>query len=710
MFRKLASISTGRRRTIFGVWALVFVLGIVGAGQVFARLASDITSSSESEAARAERILAAHEDEGIDVVAIVDDFDQADVKKRASIEAAVRDVAALDGVARVVDPTDEGGESLTTDDGRAIAILVSLESDLGEARYERTVAAAEERLTAIDPTSVLVTGESLMDEEMGMQAESDLQKGELMSLPIVLIVLAIIFGGIVGAGMPLIVALSSVSGALLVLLGLTFVTDVSVFAVNVITMLGLGLAIDYSLLLINRFREERARGGSPEIAIERSLVTAGRTILFSGLTVAVALTGLMFFNDPTLRSLAYGGMAVVALAIVSSITLLPALLSKCGHRLKAPHLRPGEHGFLYRLSRFVQRRAVVIVVLVAVALVGLATPFLHINYGAAGVEALPRSSEARQVSEIWKERFEGGTPEPIVAVTQEPPRAWDVEGFVDTVEAFEGVKYAEVGDLGDATSIEIVFEQPTHSRAAKELVERVRALDVDTQLLVGGETAELIDYGDEVAGRLPFALGWIALATFMLLFLMTGSVVVPVKAIVMNLLSLTASFGILVWGFQDGNLAELLNFDASGVTDIVVPILVFVFAFGLSMDYEVFLLSRIKEDYDATHDNDHAVAVGLQRTGRTVTQAAILIVVVFAGFATGGFVPIKALGAGMAVAVILDATIVRMLLLPATMKLLGDRNWWAPTPLRRIHARFGLREHARPRAVGDVRTTIQEAS
>jgi RND superfamily putative drug exporter len=496
----------------------------------------------------------------------------------------------------------------------------------------------------------------------------------------------------------------AVAGALLILLGVSEFADISAYSVNVVTMLGLGLAVDYSLLVISRFREERAAGLELPEAIERTLATAGRTVAFSGLTVAASLCGLLAFAEPFLRSLAWGGIGVVLVAMVAAVTLVPALLGLWGRRIR-PGRRGGpqsDHGVFYRLSRLVQGYAPVIVVLVAALLIVLALPFRHARLENSGLESLARSSESRQLFETVADRFQGGGTDPVVVVVESAPGSPLVADYLRRIEGLPGVTRVEArqGTPPQLTVLDVVPEGPSEGPVATGLVERVRALERPVAAGVTGSAAFLVDYRDSLTARLPYALGVIGLATFALLFLMTGSVVVPVKAIVMNVLSLGASFGALVWVFQDGHLSGLLGFDSPGMVDITIPVLIFVFAFGLSMDYEVFLLSRIKEAWDQTGDNDLAVALGLQRSGRIVTSAAALIVVVFLGFAAGELLTIKEVGLGMAIAVVLDATVVRMLLVPATMKLMGRWNWWAPPALRRLHHRYGLVEHPPPERPG----------
>jgi RND superfamily putative drug exporter len=710
VFAGLGRFVYRRRLAVALAWVVVLAVGLGFGSEVFSRLGTGSGLRDDSESVVVADLLSRLGGGGAELTGLVDGRDAADPALRAEVSTAVADLEAVEGVRRVVAPWRDGseeppgGESLIARDGRAIRLRVELEQDLDERVHAQAVRRVEERLRAIDAPRVLVGGEDSANEEFQDQAQEDLERGERLALPVLLLLLLLVFRGFVAAVTPLLVAVVAVAGALLILLGVSEVADISVYSVNVITMLGLGLAVDYSLLVISRFREERAAGLEPPAAIERTLATAGRTVAFSGLTVAAALCGLLAFAEPFLRSLAWGGIGVVLVAMVAAVTLVPALLGIWGGRIRPGRAGRSDQGLFYRLSRVVQRAAPAIVVAVAVVLVLLAVPFRHARLENSGLEALPASSESRQLFEAVDQRFEGGGTDPIVLLVETDPRSPLVAQYLRGVEALPGVRSVRPreGIPPVLTVVDVVPDGTSQGPVATGLVERIRGLERPVPVGVTGAAAFLVDYRDSLLARLPWALGLIGLATFVLLFLMTGSVVVPVKAIVMNVLSLGASFGALVWVFQDGHLSGLLGFDPPGMVDITVPVLIFVFAFGLSMDYEVFLLSRIKEAWDQTGDNDRAVALGLQRTGRIVTSAATLIVVVFLGFAAGELLTIKEVGLGMAIAVILDATVVRMLLVPATMKLMGRWNWWAPPPMRRLHQRFGLLEEVPvPAAPGD---------
>jgi RND superfamily putative drug exporter len=697
VFGSIGRFTYRRRLVVALAWVVVLVVGLVIGPRVFSHLGGGGGLRDDAESVVAYQQLARVSDSGSEVSAIVDGRDVRDPWLRASVAAAVRDLRALPQVRRVVDPlaTPAAGTRAPASpvssprvatDGRAVLLRVELRNDLPEGSYRDAVEAIRARLRAVDAPRVLLGGEDA-GQEFREQAERDLKRGETVALPVVVVLLLLIFRGIVALLLPLVVALVAIAGALLILLGVAQVSDLSSYSVNVVTMAGLGLAVDYSLLLVSRFREERAAGLAPPEAIERTLASAGRTVAFSGLTVAVSLAGLLVFAEPFLRSLAWSGIGVVLVAVAAALTLIPALLGLWGRRIGLSRQGRSDRGLFYRQSRLVQRSAVVLVPLLVAGLVLLALPFGHARLENSGPETLPRSSPARQYLETLRDRFPGRGTDPIIVVGEIDPRSPGARAFVARVQALPGVLSVapHPGVPAVVTVLDVVPDGSSEGPVATRLVRDIRGLERPVAVLVTGSAAFLVDYRDSLASRLPLALALIGVATMLLLFVMTGSVVVPLKAIVMNMLSLSASFGALVWVFQEGHLAGVLGFEPAGMVDITVPVLVFVFAFGLSMDYEVFLLSRIKEAWDETGDNDHAVALGLQRTGRIVTSAALLIVVVFLGFAAGELLTIKEIGVGMAIAIVLDATVVRTLLVPATMTLMGRWNWWAPARLRRLH-------------------------
>jgi RND superfamily putative drug exporter len=668
-------------------------------------------------------------DFGTRITAIVDGYDVRDPRLRKAVEDARADLKRIPGVGRVADPYAVPLPALVAEDRRALAVAVDLSSDPDDfVAGEDPIPAIERRLRAIaddlDGVDVTLGGSYLLQNEVNAQTERDTQLGEAIALPATLIAMIFVFGGLVAAGVPFLGALVSISGGLLTLYGFSFVLDIEPSVLSVTTVLGLGLAIDYSLLMVSRFREERAAGLDPPDAIARTSAIAGRTILFSGLTVAISICGLFVFPDDIFRSIAAAGLGVAVVAVSAALTLTPALLGMFAKRVTPRGQKKHDHwgpsgrereaqtshdGPFARLARAVQRRPIPVALGAAALLIAAGIPFLNANFQNSAAPLLPVDFESRQYAEITADRFAGQAAPPVAVVYEGD--AGTLQRWADRWADERGVD--RVGSAEQLNSIAVVELSPTggdDGRAGKDLVRRLREdRPPGGRSWVTGNAAITVDFTDSVAAHAPYALGIVALAVFVLLFALTGSILVPLKALVMNVLSLTASFGALVLIFQDGHGADLLGFTPSGGLETWVPVIVFAFAFGLSMDYEVFLISRIKELYDGEpgHPGDHgggavaarpglpndeAVAVGLQRSGRIITSAALLLVIVFCGFAAGKMLGIKELGVAMAIAVTVDATVVRCLLVPATMTLLGRANWWAPAPLRRLHARFGLRE------------------
>jgi RND superfamily putative drug exporter len=629
---------------------------------------------------------------GPTLIGVVDGLDVDAAATQAAVSRSVTALRRLPGVAAVTDAYETPDPALRATDGSASIVLVTLDP-VAEDGLDPFVDAVQAELERTGAPTVLVGHEDMVGDEIDAQAEADLVRGETIAMPLAFIALVVVFGGLLAAFLPLALALAGVAGALVLLAVVTAVGDVAVYSINVVTMFGLGLGIDYGLIMISRYREERADGWPVRQAIDRTIATAGRTVGYSGLTVAAALSGLLVFDSSGLRSLAVAGIGVVLTSVVAGLTLLPALLALAGRRIHPAKPRSG-HGAFWHIAGWVQRWAVPVVIIVGLGLVVAALPFLHARFENPDARSLPRSSVARQLEEV-RGRFPAAAADPIEVLVMAAPDDPVVADWVASVDDREDVAAVEVDDAlaaAGATVVEVTPAGPAQGEAAQALVGVLRDLDAPVETLVTGDVAELVDLKASISDRLPLALAIVGLSTMVLLFLMTGSVVVAVKAVAMNVLSLGATFGVLVWVFQEGHLSGLLGFDAVGALDATMPLVVFLFAFGLSMDYEVFLLARIKEAWDETGDNDVAIATGLDRTGRIITSAALLLIIVFAGFAAGELVLIKQLGIGMAVAVIVDVTIVRTLLVPATMTLMGDWNWWAPAPLRRLHQRLGLHE------------------
>jgi trehalose monomycolate/heme transporter len=554
------------------------------------------------------------------------------------------------------------------------------------------------------------------------EVTSDIGRAEGLSMPILLILLLVIFGSLAAASLPLAIGGIAILGSFTALRLITLATPVSIYSVNITTILGLGLAIDYGLFMVGRFREELRKSGDPQAALARTMATAGRTVAVSGITVSVALASLMLFPEVFLRSMGYGGVATVLVDMLAALTVLPALLAVLGPKVNALSIRrrvaaprPGEKadetadetageasGGWYRLARSVMRRPVAYAVAIVVLLLALGAPFLHVVWGGTDARALPATAQPRIVTQALGRDFPGNPTAPIESlvsfsgpVATSPVRGSELRAYVAKLDKLPGVTGAEVtGVRGDVARIDVGYGADPMSVAARRIVADARAVPppAGAQVLIGGQTAQLADELSSLGSVLPWMALVMAAATFVLLFLAFGSVVLPLKAIVMNVLSLSATFGVVVWVFQWGHLSSLLRFTPTGTIDPSMPILMLAIIFGLSMDYEVFLLSRIRERYDLTGDNTAAVASGLQRTGGVITSAALLLVIVVGAFSASGITFIKLMGVGMIVALIVDATIVRVLLVPATMRLLGRANWYAPGPLRRLYARYGSSE------------------
>jgi putative drug exporter of the RND superfamily len=579
--------------------------------------------------------------------------------------------------------------------------------------------------------SVAVTGEAETFRQIGTTIEGDLQRAETLALPITLLLLILVFRGLIAAALPLLVGALTVLGTFLVLTGINALTPVSIFALNLTTALGLGLAIDYALFIISRYREELADGWSVHDAVVRSVRTAGRTVLFSAGTVAISLSSLLVFRQPFLRSFAYAGVAVAALAAAASVIVLPAVLAMLGTRIdsfriggKRNQRRTAanvEQGFWHRTALAVMRRPGRIAISGVAALVLLGVPFVHINLGLSDHRVLPAQASARKALDTISTNFgsrENGASEVLVQGLDSQGSTPDLKSYAGKLSQVQGVARVD-STLGSfiggqlvappnpstarfapkpigtqmATWLSVVPAIEPVSPAGETLAKALRAVDSPFATTLSGPSAQLVDSKHSLFNRMPYAGLVIAVTTFVLLFLMFGGLLVPIKALLLNMLSLTATFGAMVWIFQDGHLSKFFDFTATGTIDGTMPILMFCIAFGLSMDYEVFLLSRIKEEHDRHGDNTRAVAVGLEKTGRIVTAAGLLIAVVFIAFATSGISFIKMFGLGLAIAVLMDAFVIRATLVPAFMRLAGEANWWAPAPLRRLQQRIGLSEH-----------------
>ncbi len=684
------------RRLVLAGWAVLFAVGIVVGGAVFNDL-KDSNGASSSESVRGAQLLDKAAGSGPSMVAVVSGEPVDDPRTRSAVRRASRTLLTLPRVTGVSNAYNSSDAQLRGADGRASLIVVTLAKTDDPMTAHNDVDHVRALLHgAVPGANVKVGGQLAVSRDEMAATQNDLVKGELVALPILLLALFFVFRGWRSALMPIMSALVTVAGALLILRAATRVVDVGGYAIDVVALFGIALAVDYSLLIVNRFREERAADGDSDLAtaVSRTVATAGRTISFSAMIVIASLAGLFVFNDPTFASLAIGGIATVLVALAAGLTLVPALLGSWGSKIKPATGEISDDGFFGRLARRVQRHPVVVAVAAAGILIGAALPFLGAIYANGDPRTLPTSFESRAVNDLLAADFPGTQADPIKVVALVPAGDPRIAAYAGRIRQLPGVASVTVesGLSGAVSAIDVTPTGSSQDATARELVHQLRANPPGYPAYVTGSAAFLVDFEQQIAQRLPYALLAIGLLTFLLLFLMTGSVLVPLKALLMNTLSLGATFGALVWIFQDGHLSGVLDFTAFGAIEVWVPVVVFVFAFGLSMDYEVFLLSRIKECYDEGCDSDTAVAHGLQRSGRIITSAAALVTIVFLGFAAGDSLGIKEMGLALAIAVVVDATIVRCLLVPATMTLLGDANWWAPTPLRRLYDRFGLRE------------------
>ncbi|WP_217177776.1 MMPL family transporter [Streptomyces sp. AC495_CC817] len=618
-------------------------------------------------------------------------------------------LAAEKGVTGVGSYWRTGAPTLRSEDGSEALIAARLTGDDTAVNKTLDRIAPELRGTH-GPVEVKVGGILAVRQEMQTIIQEDLLRAEMIALPVTLVLLVMVFGSAVAALLPLGVGVVAILGTNAILRGLTEVTDVSVFALNLTTAMGLGLAIDYALFIVRRFREELSTGADSLTAVATTLRTAGRTVLFSALTVAVSLAAMMVFPQYFLKSFAYAGIAVVLLAAAAALILLPAALVLLGDRVNALDLRklfkrrkakttgdgtPAvEEGAAWgRMATLVMRRAPFFAVATTAGLLLLGLPFLGVKFGTADDRQLPAGAESHVVQQHLREGFPGTPGGGLEVLAEGEATKAEYAAYKERLADLPEVLRVE-GPLvkGDWAYFTVQPKGEAVDEGAQRLVKEIRAADAPFDTSVTGTAAVLVDTKAAIGGGLPWALAFIAIVTLILVFLLTGSVLIPLQAVLLNALSLTAMFGALVWVFQDGHLSGLLAFTSPGSIETTLPVLMFCVAFGLSMDYGVFLLSRIKEEYDHTGDHTASVRFGLQRTGGLITAAAVILAVVMIAIGTSRVTNTKMLGLGIALAVLMDAMVIRSLLVPAVMRLTGRATWWAPAPLRRFHERFGLSE------------------
>ncbi|MEU6996030.1 MMPL family transporter [Streptomyces sp. NPDC046465] len=724
MFERIADMAIRRSRLVLVAAAVVVALmGALGAG-AFGKLQDGGFEDPASQSARARDVIDEKFGGETNLVLLVRAAEgrvDAPAAERTG-RALVSDLKRERGLRNVVSYWDTDNPDLRSEDGREAVVLARVRGDDAERKDHARSVIDDYAGTYRGDLTVKAGGSTGVSYEMGPQTGEDLVLAESIAVPLILLLLLVVFGSAVAALLPLAIALLAIVGVFAQLFLLGSVTDVSIFAVNLTTALGLGLGVDYGLLMISRFREQLAAGALVEDAVRTTMSTAGRTVAYSAATVAAALAALMVFPQYFLRSFGYSGVGVVVIAALGTLFVMPALLNVLGHRVNSgrmPWVKPGRAAAAGtsawgRLARTVMRRPALTALPVLAVLLVAASPLLGITFGTADERVLPEGAASRQVSVSLRENFNGNDAAALHVVIDKAvgkaPLAQYAAGLseldgVARVEAATGVytdgrpKAKTPGNaaLGRpaAQQLNVVSTLTPKSDAAQNLVDEVRAAapPTGTQPLVGGADAELVDSNDSIGAELPLAIGLIAVTTFLLLFLFTGSVVQPLRALVLNMISLGATLGAMTWIFQDGHLSSLLGFTAQPM-ETSMTVLMFCVAFGLSMDYEVFVTSRIKELHEQGETNESAVANGLGHTGRIVSAAAVLLAVSFFAFGTAKISFLQLFGLGSGLAILIDALAVRGILLPAAMRLLGRSAWYAPGFLRRFHARFGLSEKA----------------
>ncbi|CAN2245201.1 COG2409 Predicted drug exporters of the RND superfamily [actinobacterium SCGC AAA044-D11] len=695
MFEKLGHFLVRRRKSVLaGFIVATIAAGVVGS-LVFARLEGGGYSDPGSDSYKAATYLTdTFKVKDPAIIFIIDAGKSvADPAVAAEVAPIEADLRSMPDIAKTLSYWSAGGaKQLMSADGNSAylfiyghdsdpTLLSSLASDL-QKKYDGKVGNLK----------IYVGGIAMFNDAINKKISGDLKFAEIISIPLTFLFLLFVFGGLIASAMPVVVAVSAILGAFLILYLISLFTGVSIFALNLVTGMGMGLGIDYSLLMVNRFREELHAGKSVEEAVATTVKTAGRTVFFSGITVMISLAALMFFPQMFLKSFGYAGVSVVAIAILGALIPLPAILALLGTKIdkfvvRKSSITPKEDGRWAHTARYVMKRPVAVVVLSLLILGTLASPIKDIVFSQADTRVLPASNKAAIATQVGLEKFPGQQANPIeIVIPNGTSKMVEINSFASDLANVPGVVAVGAPETaGTDIRIAAIHSMGARSPEAEKMIKEIRALTVPEGTLVGGVAADYADSQIGIAKKLPLALLWIALGTLLLLFMFTGSIILPIKAVILNLLSLSATLGVLTWIFIGGNMNWLVgSFTNTGSIDTSMVILIAVVAFGLSMDYEVFLLSRIKEEHDAGHSNIESVALGLQKSARIITAAAVILAVVFAIFVTSGVTSIKTMGFGVAFAILLDATLVRALLVPALMRLFGERNWWAPKALKRF--------------------------
>jgi RND superfamily putative drug exporter len=697
MFEKLGHLMYRRRKAA----VIFFIVGILAAGGVgslvFSRLDSGGYSNPKSDSYQVYNYI--HKTLKINdpTVAIAVDAGQTDVSDPAVAQRALAleaKIAKEPGVTKTLSYWSSGQPaSLKSTDGKAAYILVYGKGEAFSPESSKLGAALQKRYDGkVDGFTLYAGGVGVVGNAITQKISKDLSISEAISIPLTFILLAFVFGALAASAMPLVVGVAAILGAFFILYLISLLTTVSIYALNLTTGMGLGLGIDYALLMVNRFREELHHGNSVEDSLITTLKTAGKTVFYSGLTVFVTLLSLTFFPLPFLKSFGYAGTSVVALAVAGALFGLPPILALVGPKVDKGVIRrsaitPKEDGRWAHTARTVMKRPVAVVLLALIVLGIFAAPLKNIAFSQGDSRMLPASNPAAIATALQAARFSGQTGNPIeIIVKNGVGKEGEVAAYSADVAKVNGV-VAVTPPQTYGSDIRLVAYESMLPRTpeAQKMIHEIRAVKAPAGTLVGGVAADYTDSQDGIAHTMPWALGWIALSVLILIFIFTGSIILPIKAVLLNFLSLAATMGALTWVFIDGHMQWLVgSFTLTGTLDTSIVILISVVVFGLSMDYELFLLSRIREEHMAGKSNIESVATGLQRSARIITAAAVLLAVVFAAFITSGVTSIKSMGFGVALAVMLDATIVRALLVPALMRLFGERNWWAPHWMQRF--------------------------
>lgn len=694
MFARLGHLAV-RRKMLVVIVSLIIVGIAAGLGSlVFARLSSGGYGDPGSQSAKVFNYL--HHTLGVKDPGVVLIVDGGKSRLNEISSTAIKiesEVRKEHGVERTLSYWSAGNSpELASKDGNAGYIFVYLTSTQSDQATKIAGVIQDKYDKRIDNVRVYATGYSVFGYSVNQKIAKDLAKAETIAIPLTFIALAIVFGGLFAAGMPLVVGISAILGSFFLVWLISLTTNVSIFALNLITGLGLGLGIDYALLIVNRFREELHAGRSVEESVVKTMDTAGRTVFFSGLTVAVTLGSLILFPQFFLKSFAYAALAVVFVAVTGALTTLPALLAIAGPRIdkfvvRKSAITPKEDGRWASTARLVMRRPVIIVVGTLALLAIIAAPIRGAAFSQVDDRVLPKTDKATIAAQVQRDRFPGNEANPIeIIIPRATIEAAAIATFSQNLAKIPGIIHVISPIINsDIARIQAISNAGPRTPTGEKQINAIRSIQAPPGTLVGGVSADYADSQNGIARTLPKVFIWVGLSVLLLLFLFTGSIILPIKAILLNFISLTVTIGVLTWIFVDGHLANLLGgFTITGTLDTSTLVLVAVLAFGLSMDYELFLLSRIKEEHLAGKSTIESVATGLQRSARIISAAAVLLAIVFATFITSGVTSIKMMGLGIAFAILLDATVVRGLLVPALMRLFGEANWWAPKSLKRF--------------------------